>query len=205
MRIPSPPFGPGKSGIVRIGNPKATFVLDFDEVTAVGKALHAIGEGECDGGVEGGVSSSSDDERESAQEDVSEMREGVRETGGLAAGGDDGSMLGEAVVLVGRFGSAAILRLRGVVMDFACETVSVFCDWGFRGKPDILAVTGDKAGDAPDFSDLGAQAHVRVSCTLRPASRVVIEILAKRGVNRDTSAPPFASSFPFLTDDVNLN
>ena len=100
MRIPSPLLGPGKSGIVRIGDPKATFVLDFDEVTAVGKALHAIGEGECDGGVEGGVSSSSDDERESEQEDVSEMREGVREIGGLAAGGDDGSMLGEAVVLV---------------------------------------------------------------------------------------------------------
>ena len=65
-------------------------------------------------------------------------------------------------------------------MDFAGETVSVFCDWGFRGKPDILAVTGDKSGEAADFSDLGAQAHVRFSCALRLASRVVIETLAKR-------------------------
>ena len=90
-------------------------------------------------------------------------------------------------------------------MGFDGETISVFCDWGFRGKPDMLAVTGDKTGDASDFSDLGAQAHVRFSCTLRPASRVVIEILAKREVNKDTSAPPFAGSFPFLTDDVSLN
>jgi len=100
VRIPFPFLGRRKSGVARIGNPKGPFVLDFDEVTAVGEALRAIRAGECDGGVEGGVSSSSDDERESEQEEVSEMREGVREIGRLAPGGDDGSMLGKAVVLV---------------------------------------------------------------------------------------------------------
>jgi hypothetical protein len=50
-------------------------------------------------------------------------------------------------------------------MDFAGETVSVFCDWGFRGKPDMmLAVTGDKSGGASDGLKLGAQAHLRFSC-----------------------------------------
>ena len=39
-------------------------MLDFDEVTVVDEVLYAI-RGGCDGGVEGGVSSSSDDERES--------------------------------------------------------------------------------------------------------------------------------------------
>jgi len=99
VRIPFPLLG-RRSGFARIGNPKGPFVLDFDEVTVVGEALHAMRAGECDGGVEGGVSSSSDDERESAQEEVSEVREGVREIGRLAAGGDDGSMLGKAFVLV---------------------------------------------------------------------------------------------------------
>ena len=73
--------------------------MDFDEVTIAGEALHAI-RGECDGGVEGGVSSSSDDERESAQEEVSEMREGVREIGELAAGGNDGSLVGKVAALM---------------------------------------------------------------------------------------------------------
>jgi len=73
--------------------------LDFDEVTIVGEALDAIRAGECDGGVEGGVSSSSDEETESAQEEVSEIREGVRKIGRLAAGGYDGS-LDKAVVVV---------------------------------------------------------------------------------------------------------
>ena len=66
--------------------------MDFDGVTVVGEALHAI-RGDCDGGVEGGVSSSSDD----AQEDVSELREGVREIGRLAAGGNDGLLVGKVV------------------------------------------------------------------------------------------------------------
>jgi hypothetical protein len=96
MRILSPLLGRGKSGFVRIGNPKGPFVLDFDEVTIVGEALCAI-RGGCDGGVEGGVSSSSDDEGESAQEEVSETREGVREIGRLAAGGNDGSLVGKVV------------------------------------------------------------------------------------------------------------
>jgi hypothetical protein len=121
MQMPSPLLGREKSGFVCIGNPKGPFVLDFDEVTIVGEALHAIN-GECDGGVEGGVSSSSDDEGESAQEEVSEMREGGREIGRLAAGGDDGFMLGKIVVLVWRFGSAAILRLRGAVIGLADKT-----------------------------------------------------------------------------------
>ena len=98
MRIPSPVLEREKSRFVRIGNPKGPFVLDFDEVTVVGEALHAMRVGKCDGGVEGGVSSSSDDEGESAQEEVSEMREGVREIGELTAGGNDGSLVGKVVV-----------------------------------------------------------------------------------------------------------
>ena len=94
MRIPSPFLG---RGFVRIGNPEGpfAFVLDFDEVTIVGEALHAITSGGCDGGVEGGVSSPSDDEGEPAQEELSEVREGVREIGRLAAGGNDWSPVGK--------------------------------------------------------------------------------------------------------------
>ena len=92
-------LGPGKPALVSIGDPNGLLVLGFDEITLVGKALQAIRVCECDGGVEGGVSSSSDDEKESEQEEVSEAREGVRETGGLAAGGNDEPVAGKAVVL----------------------------------------------------------------------------------------------------------
>ena len=53
--------------------------LDFDEITRVTKALQEVKSSECEGGVEGGVSNSSDDESVSAHDDVSETREGVRE------------------------------------------------------------------------------------------------------------------------------
>ena len=88
-------LGSGKPALVNIGNPK-DLVLCFEEITLVGEALQAIRACECDGGVEGGVSSSSE---ESEQEEVSKVREGVRETGGLAAWGSDGSVVGKAVVL----------------------------------------------------------------------------------------------------------
>ena len=89
-------LGSGKPALVNIGNPNDLLVLGFDEITFVGEALQAIRACECDGGVEGGVSSSSE---ESEQEEVSKVREGVRETGGLAAWGSDGSVVGKAVVL----------------------------------------------------------------------------------------------------------
>jgi hypothetical protein len=197
-------LGTGKSALVNIANPKG-LVLGFDEITLVDKALQAMRACECDGGVEGGVSSSSDDEKESEQEEVSEVREGVRETGGLAAGGNDGSMVGKAVVLMWRFGSAAILRLRGLVMGFADETISVFGDWGFWGKSDMLAATGDKSGDGSGFLDPGAQAYLRLSCVLRPSSEVVTDILPKRAVNEETSTLQFATGFLFLVDGVSLN
>jgi hypothetical protein len=97
MRIPSPFLGPGKSAFVLIGNPKGPIAFDFDEFD---NALHEIRASECDGGVDGGVSSSSDDERDSTQEEVSEMREGVREIGKLEAGDKDGFMVGKVVVLL---------------------------------------------------------------------------------------------------------
>jgi hypothetical protein len=101
MCMPAPSFlGSGKTARVSNGNPKDPVVLDFDEIRLVGEALQAMRAGECDGGVEGGVSSSSDDENESEQEEVSEMKEGVRETGRAAAGGDGGSTIGKAVVLM---------------------------------------------------------------------------------------------------------
>jgi hypothetical protein len=137
--------------------------LDFDEVTVVGEALYVIRVGKCDGGVEGGVSSSSDDEGESVQEEVSEMREGMREIGEFAAEGNDGSLVGKVVALIGRFGRAAILRFRGLVMGFTDETTSEFFDWEFWGEPDMLAVTGDKSGGASDGLNLGVQAHLRFS------------------------------------------
>ena len=180
-------------------------MLDFDEITLVGKVLQVIRTCECDGGVEGGVSSSSEDEKESAQEEVSEMREGVRETGGLAAGGDDRSMVGKVVVLTWRFGSAAILRLRGFVMGFACDTTSLFGDWGFGGKPDVLAATEDESGDGSGFLDLGAQAHLRFSCVFRPSSDVVTDSLSKRASNEDTSTVRFANCLSFLAGGVSLS
>ena len=62
-----------------IGNPKGPIELGLDEITLVAKALQAVNPCEY-GGVEGGVSNSSDDVKESAHEEVSETREGVRET-----------------------------------------------------------------------------------------------------------------------------
>jgi hypothetical protein len=195
-------LGLGKPALVDIGNLNNLLVLGFDETTFVGKALQAIRACGCDGGVEGGVSSSSDDEKESEQEEVSEVREGVRETGGLAAGGNDGSVVGKAVVLNWRFGSAAILRLRGLLMDFADETISVFCDWD---KPDVLAATGDKSGDGSGFLDPEAQVYLRLSGGLRSASEVVTDILPKRAGNEDTSTLQFVNGFLFLEDGVSLN
>ena len=78
--MPFPFLDSGKTALVSIGNLKLP--ADFEETALVGKVLQAMRTCECDGGVEGGVSSSSDDEKESAEEEVSEMREGVRETGG---------------------------------------------------------------------------------------------------------------------------
>ena len=130
------------------------------------------------------------------------MREGVRETGGLAAGRNDGPVAGKAVVLMWRFGSAAILRLRGLVMGFVDETISVFGDRGIGGKPDVLAATGDNGSG---FLDPGAQVYSRFTWVLRPASEVVRDILPRRAVNEDTSTLHFANSFLFLVDGVSVN
>ena len=80
MCMPSSFLGSRKTALLRIGNLKGP-VVDLYEISLVDKVLQAIRTCECDGGVEGGVSSSSDDEKESEQEEVSEIREGVRETG----------------------------------------------------------------------------------------------------------------------------
>ena len=193
-------LGSGNPALVNIGNPNG-LVLGFDEITLVGKALQVMRACECDGGVEGGVLSSS----ESEQEEVSKVREGVRESGGLAAGGNDGSVVGKAVVLDWRFGSAAILRLRGLVMDFADETITVLGEWGFGGKPDVLAATGDKSGNSSGFLGLGTQVYSLFSWVLESASEIVRDILPKRAVNEDTSTLHFANGFLFLVDGVSLN
>jgi hypothetical protein len=67
------------SAFATIGNPNGPLRLDFGLIFAA-KALQAVRPCEYEGGVEGGVSNSSDDERGSADEEVSETREGVRET-----------------------------------------------------------------------------------------------------------------------------
>ena len=94
------PLWRGKSALVSTSDLKDPDVLDFDEIALVSMVLQAIRTCGCDGGVEGGVSSSSDDEKESAEEEVSEKREGVREICRLTADGNDGSMVGKAVVLM---------------------------------------------------------------------------------------------------------
>ena len=90
------------------------------------------------------------------------MLEAGAGSGGLAAG-DDGSNKGGAVVLVLRIGSAAILRLRGAVIDFVPKTVPVLDEWSIRGES-APATSGDTSGArVSDFLDLGTQAHVRFS------------------------------------------
>ena len=84
-------------------------------------------------------------------------------TGGLATSGDTGSEMGTVFALV-RVGSEAILRLRGVAIDFAFEIVFVFGDCGCGGESDIPATIGDKSGDrGSGLLDLGAQTHLRFS------------------------------------------
>lgn len=80
--IPSPFLGPGKPAFVcNGGNPQGPAVSDFDEMTIpTAEESGAVRLCECEGGVEGGVSNSSDDEKESAHEEVSETREGARQT-----------------------------------------------------------------------------------------------------------------------------
>ena len=79
MHIPFPFLRSEQSTFASIGNPKSLVELDFDEITLVTKALQEVKSCECEGGVEGGVSNSSDDECVSAHEEVSEIRDGVRE------------------------------------------------------------------------------------------------------------------------------
>ena len=79
MCIPFPFLRSGQSTSASISNPKGFVELDFDEMKLVTKALQEIKSSECEGGVEGGVSNSSDDECVSTHEGVSETREGVRE------------------------------------------------------------------------------------------------------------------------------
>jgi len=79
MCIPFPFLRSELSTFASIGNPKGLVGFDFDEMVPVTKALQEVNSCGCEGGVEGGVSNSSDDERGSAHEEVSETREGVRE------------------------------------------------------------------------------------------------------------------------------
>ena len=90
-------------------------------------------------------------------------------------------------------------------MGFADETISVVGDWGFVGKPDMLAVSGDEGRGCSGFSDLGVQAYLWFSCILSPASEVVTDILPRRAVNEDTSTLQFPNGLPFLAGGVSLN
>jgi hypothetical protein len=109
MCTPFPLLG---SAFATIGNPNGPLRLDF-ELTFAAKALQAARPCEYEGGVEGGVSNSSDDERGSADEEVSETREGVRETleedilcpegaRGVDGRGCDGGVCEWGVALCGR-------------------------------------------------------------------------------------------------------
>ena len=85
-------------------------------------------------------------------------------TGGLVGGGDTGSDTGTVVALVWRFGSAAILRLRGAAVDFASEIGFVFVFGCGCESDDTPATIGDKSGDkGSGFLGLGAQTYLRFS------------------------------------------
>jgi hypothetical protein len=105
---------------------------DFDEITLVTRALQEVKSSECEGGVEGGVSDSSDDEGVSAHEEVSETREGVREIlekGIFCPEGASG--------VDGRVGSGEV------------------CDWGatFRRRGGFF-LRPERAGFDPGMSDV---------------------------------------------------
>ena len=311
MCIPFPFLRSEQSIFVSIGNPKSLVELDFDEMTLVTKALQEVKSNECEGGVEGGVSNSSDDESVSAHEEVSETREGVREilekgifcsegargvggrvgngevcdrdatlrtmetfflrsgrvhfdpgmsdvpvvdeaweggtywtvdsddvaqpigvppvpvalvtcetglcrvalfeaggkTGGLAAGIDTGSEMGTLVALVWRFGSAAILRLRGAAIDFAAFEIGfVFGDCGCGDESDTPAMIGDKSGErGSGLLGLGAQTYLRFSWALRSTSEVVTDIRPKLTTNEGMSTLRSADCFIFSVDVVKRN
>lgn len=88
------------------------------------------------------------------------------------------------------------------MVDIADKSISVFGDWAFKGKRDMLAATGDASGDRSGFLDLEAPSYLRFSCVLRPASEVETDILPRRAVNEDTSTLQFANG---LVGGVSLN
>ena len=88
------------------------------------------------------------------------------------------------------------------MVDIADEPISVFGDWAFGGRPDMLAATEDASGDGSGFLDPEARSHLQFPCVLRPASEVETDILPKRAVNEDTSTLQFANG---LAGDVSLN
>ena len=90
-------------------------------------------------------------------------------------------------------------------MGFADETGSVIRDWGFAGKPEMQAATGDERGDGSGILDVGVQAHLRLSCVLGPVSEVVTDILPTRASNEDTSTLRLANGLSFLAGGVSLN
>ena len=131
--LPFPFLRLEQSTFESIENPKGLVELDFDEMTLVSKALQEVKSSECEGGVEGGVSNSSDDESVSAHEEVSETREGVREIL------EKGIFCPEGAKGVGgRLGNGevcdwgATLRRRG---DFFLRSRRVGFDSGMSGVP----------------------------------------------------------------------
>ena len=131
MRIPFPFLRSEQSTFASIGNPKGLVELDFDEMTLVTKALQESLLSECEGGVEGGVSNSSDDESGSAHEEVSETREGVRE-----------------ILEKGIFCSEGA---RGVGGRVGNEEV---CDWDVALRRRGFFLRSERAGFDPGMSDV---------------------------------------------------
>ena len=87
---------------------------------------------------------------------------------------------------------------------FAGDT-SLFMDWGFGGKPEVVAATEVEDRDGSGFLDLRVQEHLRLSCVLRPASEVVIDILPKRASSEETSTLRFENCFSFLAGGMSLS
>ena len=91
------------------------------------------------------------------------------------------------------------------MIGFADEATSLFGDWSFGGRPDVLVATEVESGDGSGFLDLRAHAHLPISCILRPASEVATDISPKGASNEDTSTRRFENCLSFLAGGVSLS
>lgn len=104
------------------------------------------------------------------------------------------------VASVRRFGSGAILRLRGTVVALADGADAVSTEWRSLENLDMPATTGDKSGDRGSaFFDFKGQGPLQLCWALVPISGGVIASRSRKWDSEDTSVV-FAGDFSFRTD-----